>query len=87
MNLARTCLAALAAALLAISAAQAETCRAPASGDKAASAGTRCKPSERLQPYEPGAVRAGRDRGFIDLGNGTEVRVGGRAQMDYDVRR
>jgi hypothetical protein len=85
MILSRTLLAA--AALLAVSGAQAESCRTPAAGDKGAAARTDCRPSERLQPYEPGAARTGRDRGFIDLGNGTEVRVGGRAQMDYDVRR
>jgi hypothetical protein len=46
-----------------------------------------CKPSERLRPYEPDKSRAGRDRGFIDLDNGTELRVGGSVRMDYDVRR
>ena len=46
-----------------------------------------CKPSERLRPYEPEKTRPGRDRGFIDLGNGTELRVGGSVRMDYDVRR
>lgn len=46
-----------------------------------------CRPDERLRPYEPDRVRAGRDPGFVDLGNGTEVRVGGRVRMDYDARR
>lgn len=40
-----------------------------------------------LKSYDPDAVRAGRDPGFVDLGNGTEVRIGGRARFDYDARR
>jgi hypothetical protein len=70
---------------IASTAASAEACRRPAgeARDRAAD----CKPSERLQPYDPDRVRAGRSPGFVDLGNGTEVRVGGRVRMDYDVRR
>jgi hypothetical protein len=67
------------------SAALAESCRRPEGprGGKAVA----CKPSERLRPYEPETARAGREPGFVDLGNGTELRVGGRARLDYDVRR
>lgn len=46
-----------------------------------------CTQSERLRPYEPDRERAGREPGFVDLGNGTEVRVGGRVQMDQELRR
>jgi hypothetical protein len=46
-----------------------------------------CETGERLKPYDPTAQRAGSRPGFIDLGNGTEVRVGGRVQMEYDARR
>ncbi len=46
-----------------------------------------CERPEKLVPYEPGAQRTERPPGFINLGNGTEVRVGGRVQMDYDRRR
>jgi hypothetical protein len=46
-----------------------------------------CERQEKLMPYEPGAQGAGRQPGFIDLGGGTEIRVGGRVQMDYDTRR
>lgn len=42
---------------------------------------------EKIEPYDPDRARAGRAPGFIDLGHGTEVRVGGRARLDYDVRR
>ncbi|HEV7872815.1 MAG TPA: hypothetical protein VGO82_01635 [Enterovirga sp.] len=68
------------------SAAFAESCRrsAEAPGKRKAAD---CDPSERLRPYEPEKLRAGRDRGLIDLGNGTEMRVGGSVRMDYDVRR
>jgi hypothetical protein len=71
---------------LASSSASAEACRSPAvaRGERKA---VDCKPSERLRPYEPDKSRAGRDRGFIDLDNGTELRVGGSVRMDYDVRR
>lgn len=70
-------------------AASADSCRRAADGTGRRKAGPEetCRPDERLRPYEPGAVRAGRDPGFVDLGDGTEVRVGGRVRMDYDVRR
>lgn len=42
---------------------------------------------EKIEPYDPDRAKAGSRPGFIDLGNGTEVRVGGRARLDYDVRR
>lgn len=41
----------------------------------------------KLEPYDPDRVRAGSRPGFIDLGNGTEVRIGGRTRLDYDTRR
>ena len=64
----------------------AESCRRSAEPpDKRKAAD--CSPSERLRPYEPEKLRAGHDRGFIDLGNGTEMRVGGSVRMDHDVRR
>ena len=71
-------------------AAQADACRRADDGASGRKANARedCRAEDRLRPYEPGsAVRAGRDPGFVDLGNGTEVRVGGRVRMDYDVRR
>lgn len=46
-----------------------------------------CEGAEKLRPYDPDAARAGRSPGFIDLGHGTEVRIGGRVRMDYDARR
>ena len=48
-----------------------------------------CKPqqagaaSEKKRP----AVKAGRQPGFIDLGNGTELRVSGEADMEVRYRR
>jgi hypothetical protein len=45
-----------------------------------------CEGAQKLQPYDPAAQRSGSRPGFVDLGNGTEVRVGGRVQMDYDAR-
>lgn len=46
-----------------------------------------CDTGDKLRPVDPAAPRAGSRPGFIDLGGGTEVRVGGRVQMDYDARR
>ena len=87
-NLAREgVLCSVAALLLATSPALSETCRLPAGEAKSPANRSRCNPAQRLQPYHPDAVRSGKRPGFIDLGNGTEVRVGGRAQMDYDMRR
>jgi hypothetical protein len=77
------CLAA--AVAFASGAAFADAC--PRSGDAGKRKAADCKPSERLQPYDPDKVRAGREPGFIDLGQGSELRVGGRVRMDYDVRR
>jgi hypothetical protein len=74
-----------AAVALTSGAALAESC--PRSGEAGKRKAADCKPSERLQPYDPDKVRAGREPGFIDLGQGSELRVGGRVRMDYDVRR
>jgi hypothetical protein len=65
----------------------AAACRRPARDSRVNDhAETDCKPQERLVPYD--GERASRSGpGFVDLGNGTELRVGGRAQMDYDTRR
>lgn len=78
----------IASLLLVGTPALAETCRAPDRPDrKVVSGGTRCPQAERPTPYDPDRARAGRTPGFIDLGGGTEVRIGGRAKFDYDVHR
>ena len=46
-----------------------------------------CAPPRKIEPYDPVRVSAGRTPGFVDLGNGTEVRISGRVRMDYDLRR
>lgn len=46
-----------------------------------------CPPPRKFEPYDPDAVRAGSRPGFIDLGGGTEVRVGGRVRGEFDTRR
>ena len=43
------------------------------------------------KPAAPGGVadgglRQGREAGFIDLGNGTQVRIGGRVRADVVIR-
>ena len=71
---------------LTAAAADAKPCR-PVDARESRAERPGCDKGEKLVPYEPGAQRAGRSPAFIDLGNGTEVRVGGRVQMDYDRRR
>ena len=73
--------------LLACQGALAETCRKPAGTSGAARRARDCPPDERVQPYDPDRLKAGRTPGLIDLGNGTEVRIGGRVRMEYDTRR
>ena len=68
-------------------AAAADACRRADTPSRAKAAGEDCRPEDRLVPYDPDAVRRGREAGFIDLGNGSEIRIGGRVRIDYDVRR
>jgi len=47
-----------------------------------------CPATETLRrPDERPALKAGQRPGFIDLGGGTEVRIGGRARLDMDRSR
>lgn len=41
----------------------------------------------KIEPYDPDRQRAGSRPGFVDLGNGTEVRFSGRGRYEGDVRR
>lgn len=77
--------AALSLALAAPAPAQADACRVPAKAAAAKARDSGCKPQEKIVPYEPDQARA--RPGVFQFGNGTEVRVGGRVQMDYDSRR
>ena len=75
-------------AVLAGPAAAAE-CRAPEAirGAKAAAqpgCPTRTRPAPSPQDE---AARAGRTPGFVDLGNGVELRVSGRVRADTILRR
>lgn len=66
----------------------AEPCRSGPNAAAKRGCATTPPGQRRFEPYDPTqAVRAGRTPGFIDLGNGTEVRISGRARMDYDLRR
>lgn len=75
----------LALLVLAAPAIAAETCRTDR--NKVRGADGRCRAAEKVRPYEPDRVRAGSQPGFVDLGGGTEVRIGGRVRADYDARR
>ena len=47
-----------------------------------------CRPKTLPAPsLQHEALRAGRDPGFLDLGNGVEVRIGGRVRADAVLRR
>jgi hypothetical protein len=57
--------------------------------------GVRMPPQVGCQPVrataaktqQPPNLRAGREPGFIDLGNGTELRIGGRMRAESVVHR
>jgi len=41
----------------------------------------------KFEPYDSGRVRAGSLPGFVDVGGGTQVRVGGRVRTEYQYIR
>jgi hypothetical protein len=45
-----------------------------------------CKPRSP-HPAIPGRAKAGPAPGFIDLGNGAQVRIGGRVDVEVEYRR
>lgn len=65
-------------------AAQAEACRRPDTARASNRQPVWCKPEEKLVPYE--AERSRGRPGVFEF-DGTELRVGGRVQMDYESRR
>lgn len=77
---------AVGSSLLGGAAVQAEPCKPPRAAANGAAAQP-CKPPSKIEPYDPDRVPSGSRPGFIDLGNGTEVRLGGRARLDSDMRR
>lgn len=55
---------------------------------RAATSRKNCPPPPRkVEPYDPERLRVGSRPGFIDVGGGTEIRVGGRARMEYGTAR
>jgi hypothetical protein len=42
-----------------------------------------CRSEARPKPENRPALKAGERPGFIDIGGGTELRVGGRVRMDH----
>lgn len=47
----------------------------------------RCPPTKRFEPYDPDRMRGGSRAGTIDIGGGTEVRIGGRTRFEYQYTR
>lgn len=75
----------LAAGALSVSAAS-----AACDGQASRQARSGCAPSatpKKFEPYDPRAVRSGSRQGFIDMGGGTEVRIGGRVRAEYQYTR
>jgi len=79
------------AALLALSAlAQAKDCNkgaSPSETRRLEKAGCGTASAGVPKPDAHPNLRVGQRPGFIDLGNGTEIRVGGRARLDIDHSR
>lgn len=44
-------------------------------------------PARKFEPYDPDRLKGGSRPGSIDLGGGTEVRVGGRARYERGYQR
>jgi len=80
----RTRLAIAASLVLLAAPATAKECRtggAPALGGRAPAPDCRLD-KEGPPPAGRDGVRAGNSPGFVDLGNGTQVRIGGRVRAD-----
>lgn len=81
---------ALAALPLLVGSAQAKDCQR---GDAASQARRSERPGcgaasdQPRRPDDREALKAGRRPGFIDLGGGAEIRVGGRVRLDVDHSR
>lgn len=46
-----------------------------------------CLPAVQAKPASAPLARVGQDAGFIDIGNGTQVRIGGRVRAEAAYRR
>lgn len=80
--------AAITAALLAAHSGEAGAASCPPAGSVGKARGRECAPpARRIEPHDPDRLKSGSRPGFIDLGGGTEVRVGGRARYEYEGKR
>ena len=50
-------------------------------------AGCKARAAGTARNKNASSVKAGREPGFIDLGNGTQVRVGGQVDLEVQHRR
>lgn len=75
--------------LLAAGAASAKECRLPADWPPGVRppAGAACAAKRPAARSAADEVRAGREPGFVDLGNGSSLRVSGRVRVDVTTRR
>ncbi|MGO4704190.1 hypothetical protein AB4072_00220 [Microvirga sp. 2MCAF38] len=75
------------AALFLASPAMAKDCRLPQPAlGAAAQQASDCATRKDVKPQVDNRLKRG-ERGFIDLGNGTQVRVSGRVRVDTEYRR
>jgi hypothetical protein len=78
----------VAALLMGMGSAVAKECRMPdLPADVRVAIPPECKDAVRVK--DSGSAQGGlkADRGFIDLGSGTKVRIGGRVRAEYGFRR
>ena len=46
-----------------------------------------CEKARKFEPYEPARSRSGGLPGFVDVGGGTQVRIGGRVRTEFQYSR
>lgn len=85
MRTLRVAFAAAFAFALTNAAAESKPCPPVAAGQAAS---RKCPPPPpKFEPYDPDRMRSGSRPGFVDVGNGTEVKVGGRVGVEAGTRR
>ncbi len=78
----------LAVLLMGMGSAVAKECRMPdLPADVRVAIPPECKDAVRVEDSGSAQGELKADRGFIDLGGGTKVRIGGRVRAEYGFRR
>ena len=78
----------LAVLLMGMGSAVAKECRMPdLPADARIAIPPECRDVVRVKDSDPTRRGLEADRGFVDLGGGTKVRIGGRVRAEYGFRR